>query len=238
VTIAVLLAAALAAYTLKGGFGFGPALILVPAVAAVSGPYEALAVTALVDAAVGVAMLARLGLRRAERRDAAILGAGVAVGAAAGGAVAGALPERLLLAAIGVSVLALAARMALAAPREARPRAGHATAGAICGGLSGGLVGISGPFVVAAASGLPKSPMRRVLVAVFLAESLARGAVYAATGILDEEAVRLSLALLPAVVAGLGIGAFLHDRVDEQRFRRLVAAVLAAVAVRALAAAA
>lgn len=230
---AALAVAVVAAYFLKGFSGFGPALIFMPVASVVYGPRLALATSAVVDIVVGGALLFALRYSGEEKRLIVRMTAYVAAGAVVGASLAGVLPADALLALIALIVFVLGVRLWLAAGRQisAGLVARRSTAVAcVAGGVSGGLTGISGPFVVAGAARLDKSSFRRVLVAVFLVESIVKTIVYGLTGIPFGQVLALSLAIAPFIATGLGLGAAAHFRVSQRRFFQATGAVLVALA--------
>jgi hypothetical protein len=134
----------------------------------------------------------------------------------------------VLLLLIGISVLLLAVKLALSGSTAVPTGRWELPPwlGGILAGVSGGLVGISGPFMVAGTSRYEKSSMRRLLVVVFLIEGLVKLVVYSTNGILTSRCFNLSLKAVPAIIAGLVIGAWLHNRVSQQLFLRILAGIL------------
>jgi uncharacterized protein len=230
---AALAIAVVAAYFLKGFSGFGPALIFMPVASVVYSPQLALATSAVVDIVVGVGFLFALHYGAEEKRLVARMTAYVAAGAVVGASLAGVLPTDVLLALIALVVFVLGVRLWLATGRQVAAGlvARRSTAIAcIAGGMSGGLTGISGPFVVAGAAQLDKGAFRRILVAVFLVESIVKTVVYGVTGIPLGEVLTLSLAIAPFILVGLALGATAHFRVSQRRFFQVTGAVLIALA--------
>lgn len=226
------------AYFLKGFSGFGPALVFVPTVSVLLDPELALAGSALIDLVVGAGLLATFRYSPEERRLIARMVVAMAGGTIMGAALAGAIPPEAILLLIGVAVLGLGIDLALR-PREELPAihisgSQRLRAGCFAGGVTGGLVGISGPFVVGAVAGLDKSVFRRVLVAVFLVEQALKLAVYGAVGVWSEQALGLAVVAAPAIGVGLLAGYRLHLRVSQTAFRRVTGAILTLLAIRVL----
>lgn len=238
-TAAILLLDVTVAYFLKGISGFGPALVFMPVASLVCDPHVALVTSAVIDLIVGIVLARTLKYTSDEIRLAGKLVVGVGAGTVAGASVAGALPSEALLVLVAVTVLGVGCHLAL--------RAGHAPAaavggpriyaGCIAGGASGGLVGISGPFVVAGVSRLEKGAFRRVLVMVFLAEGVLKLGVYCVAGVWTASAIPLALLVSPGVVLGLALGLRTHVHLPERRFKQTVGAILTAMGIVALVAA-
>jgi uncharacterized membrane protein YfcA len=232
--LAALGVAVVAAYFLKGFSGFGPALIFMPVASVLYGPRLALATGAVADVVVGAALLLALHYTADERRLVARMTVYVALGTVVGASLAGVLPESVLLAFIAIVVFVLGVRLWLLADRRvpgALIASRSMVAGFVGAGVSGGLTGISGPFVVAGASQLDKGAFRRLLVAVFFVEAIVKIVVYGATGIPLGEVFTLFLAIAPFVAIGLGLGAVAHIHVSQRRFFRVLGVVLVALSI-------
>lgn len=227
----------LVAYFLKGLSGFGPALVFVPAVGLLLGPRVTLVASALIDLLVGLGMLLTLRYEREDWRFVLKMAGFVALGALIGSSLAGYVPARVVLGLIGLFVLLFGAsfiRYDLPLPPGLlRVRFFRPWTGCAVGGLSGGLVGISGPFILAVTRPLmDKSRFRRVMVAFFLFEGVVRLSVYGAVGMWNPEVVRLAVVACPAVIIGLIIGFCTHVTVTERRFNLMVGIVLVLIALR------
>lgn len=235
----VLIAAVVVAYFLKGFSGFGPALIFVPVVSVVFSPALALSGSAFVDLLVGAGLAGTLKATREELRLVARMAVAMGFGTVAGAVLAGLVDTTVLLTLIGATVLLLGLQLvARPAERLAAPVPAFMThrvyAACLAGGLTGGLVGISGPFIVAAAASLEKSVFRRVLVLLFLVESALKVIVYALVGIWSEQVLSLTLLVAPAILLGLVLGYRAHLHVDQRRFTFAVGALLTLIGAQAL----
>jgi uncharacterized protein len=94
-------------------------------------------------------------------------------------------------------------------------------------GITHGLFASGGPLLVYALSGaqLSKSAFRATLITVWLSLNGMLTVVFALDGTLQPSLPRVGM-LLPVLVAGVVIGEILHHRVNEQRFRQIVYAML------------
>ena len=232
--------AVFAAYFLKGFSGFGPALVMIPVFSLLFGPARALATATLIDLGVGFVLLATLRYRPGDGRLILRMSLGVALGSVLGASLAGVVPRDVVLAAIGVAVLAMGLlwivwRSPLPPGIAAAAGSRRLWAGCVLGGFTGGLVGISAPFIVVAARlMLDKDAFRRILVAVFLVEGVVKLAVYRSVGIWSADASALALLVCPAVAAGLLVGARSHLRVGERAFSLVVGVLLSLLGIRVL----
>lgn len=141
------------------------------------------------------------------------------------------LPQRLLLAMLGLPVLAFALSQ-LAGLRlrfsPGRQRRAEVIAG-IVSGFFGGFSGIWGPPVVAYLSSLdlPKREHVRVQGMCYMAGSVFLTLAHLRSGVLDGDTVPFSLALVLPALIGMWVGFRLQDRLDQQTFRKATLAVLA-----------
>lgn len=232
-------AATVLAYFVKGFSGFGPALVFVPSVSYLFDPKTALVSSTLVDLVVGLGLAKVLTYDRAERKLVLRLALCMGAGSVAGATLADAVPAALLLRIITVVILGFGLSLALfhrPIPVRVEARSSRALdVGCVLGGITGGLVGISAPFVVLFARPLmEKGQFRRILVGLFLLEAIVRLSAYAVVGVWTGSTLTVALYALPAVLVGLVVGFRCHGRVDEKRFSVIVGLVLVALAMRLL----
>jgi hypothetical protein len=155
------------------------------------------------------------------------------VGAVLGFALFTTLPTAWLTPALGVFVVGVAvlelARMTLGRSEVARPLGPVGFAGATVGaGVLQGAVASGGPVLVYAMGrlGLPKARFRATLALVWLTLNSALVVSYAATGRLNGAKLPFVALLVPVVVASLAFGNWLHHRLDESAFRKVVLGLL------------
>lgn len=134
---------------------------------------------------------------------------------------------------LGVLVIAVAtlelARELSGAAAQARPLGPVEFTGATVGaGVMQGAVASGGPMLVYALGrlGLPKARFRATLACVWLALNSALVVSYVATGRLDGRTAPYVVLLVPVVIAALAFGNWLHHRLDEVAFRKLVLGLL------------
>lgn len=98
----------------------------------------------------------------------------------------------------------------------------------LAAGVSHGLFASGGPLLVYGLAGTPldKARLRATLIAVWLALNGLLTIIFLFDGSLIPNLPRL-VTYLPVVLVGLVAGEWLHSRIDEQRFRQLVFALLA-----------
>lgn len=132
---------------------------------------------------------------------------------------------------LGVMILVLALRELF---RAARPAGSTwaANAGMVVAGVVHGIFATGGPPLVWALGqeALEKRTFRATLTVVWLALNTVLMATFALNGRLTAGTLTTSALLLLPGILGIGIGQWLHDRVDEQRFRTAVWGLLALAA--------
>jgi uncharacterized membrane protein YfcA len=221
VALAVFFGAALNALS-----GFGFALVTVPIMALVVGPKEAVVLSAIV----GLLSNGGVAIRSRGEADVPItkrLLVGSLLGMPLGLLVLDNVAEDPLRVAIAVVVLLTAAAMASgwALPTPTPP----ADVGAgFISGVFNTSIGISGPPVVMElqARQLPKGPFRATTVVLFAVSGVVALVLFAIGGQYNRTVLVAAAVALPAWPLGWYVGDRLHRRVSEERFRRLVLALL------------
>lgn len=134
---------------------------------------------------------------------------------------------------LGVLVVAIAVielwRSVSGAHAEARPLGSLQFTGVMVGaGIMQGAAASGGPMLVYALGrlGLPKQTFRASLAVVWLVLNVVLVASYVATGRLDAGTARYTALLVPVVLVALALGNWLHHRLDEDAFRKVVLALL------------
>ncbi len=94
----------------------------------------------------------------------------------------------------------------------------------IAGGIVHGIYASGGPLVVYYASKqfTNKRVFRSTLSGLWLILTVVLMLNFVATGKLTAETLTMSAALLPTLFLGIGVGEFLHERIDEKMFRLFV----------------
>jgi len=149
------------------------------------------------------------------------------------------LPGKVLLGVVGLAVLGLAVQL-LRTGQPTLTRTGRSiplTVSCLLAGLSGGLVGMSGPFIVAGTARFDKGEMRRLLVAVFLIEGVVKVVLYTVTGTITVQSLQLTAVGGPAILAGLTVGIWLHRRVSQALFIKVIGWLLVIIAIQPIASA-
>jgi uncharacterized membrane protein YfcA len=141
-----------------------------------------------------------------------------------------ALPDRLLLAVLGGAVAAFGlSQLAGWRPRFPSHRQGAVefAVGSV-GGFFGGLSGIWGPPIIMylIALHLPKTEMVRAQSLSFLLGSVVLFGAHLRSGVLNAVTFPASALLVVPTMAAMFAGYRVHDRLDQELFRRATLAVL------------
>lgn len=234
-TLVLLAAVVLAAATLKAATGFGPAIILVSLGGLLIGARDAIVLSALLDVVGGWLLIPAVGGIAQARRWLPMSGALVA-GTAVGAVALPFVPATVVAIAVGVMAATIGVWFLAGRPgRRATAEPGRAITAGLAAGVSGGLVGVNGPILVAALGrSLDRTDLRAALVPVFLAAALVQVAVYAAAGLVTGRILAMAAIALPALVAGRVIGDRWFRRAGERPFELVVGVVVFAAALRLL----
>ncbi|MDF1718546.1 MAG: sulfite exporter TauE/SafE family protein [Antarcticimicrobium sp.] len=103
----------------------------------------------------------------------------------------------------------------------------EAAVGAFAGSI-GGVSGVWGPPTVAYLTALntPKADQIRVQGVIYGLGALVLMVAHVASGVLNRETLPFSAALLVPTLLGMWLGGRIHDRIDQQAFRRATLVVL------------
>lgn len=233
----------LLAYTIKGLTGFGPALLVVPFFTVVAGVKYALPASAAFDALAGLILLVTL-YKQISWKFCLPLMAAMGIGSYIGASAVFMVSSDLIRIFIGIFIFLFGGyllvesrnpesrRRTLSAIENSRLLPGALLAGFL-GGISGGLVGISGPILVVYLKYyFSKDFFRTQLIAIFLIENIVRLFIYFKGGLLEFQETNFLIACMPALVIGLWVGHKFHLRISEKHFNRIVSVILILVSVK------
>jgi uncharacterized membrane protein YfcA len=235
--LAVLVLAGLAAFT-QAISGFGFSLLIVPPLAMLLGPKEAVVLGNTMGMVVNAATLARM-------HDAVDWGLGLRLFAAAAVGMPIGLGVLILVAPaplqVGISLVVLASTLAMAAGvKIQRPGlTGDITAGLLSGILNTS-TSMSGPPLVIYLQGRGVTPgmFRATLTAFFMASGIMAASLFLLGGRFTGQIALLTLISAPALLGGWLGGHRLFHRLTPAIFRVVVLTVLFSTALIALVAAA
>ena len=206
----------------KGGFGGGLGIIAVPLMSLVIPPAKAAAIMLPL-----LCLMDLIGLRAYRQRwDGRVLKVmlpGAAVGIGLGSLAFGYLDESLVRLLLG-TIAAVFAGKYFVGGRADRPAEAHRPA---LGGFWGMVAGFTS--TLAHAGGPPVNvyllPLRLdktifvgTVVVFFAVTNAAKLGPYAALGLFGREVLTTSLVLAPVAAAGMGLGVWLHSRVNDRVF--------------------
>lgn len=210
-------------------------MVLIPILSTLYGPKTAVPVLLLTDYVLTAPMAWRA-RRLCAWREIVPLTAGHVLALPIGLTILVAADAGLLTRAMGFLVLAVVVVMAFGYRRTTAPTpAGSFLVGNSAGFLSGA-VGIGGPPVILFwLSGQDTAPRVRANIFVFFALTGALsfvGLTYA--GLMTRSVLELTLALMPAYLAGLLVGARAFRGTGEEAFRQAALAIVAGVGILAV----
>jgi len=225
------------AYFLRGATGFGAGVVAIPALAL------AMPLNVVIPVVTTLSIVASLGqsvreIRHVDWRALRGLALPSLAGLALGLWLFASLDQRLLLRAFAAFIIAYGLwSLAPRRPRIALPRAALAGAAGGTGGLVATLFGgMAGPFyaIYLKALALDKRRFRASISSVLLCLGLVRAGGYGSLGFYDRRALTLLVLLSPVMVVAMLAGDRWHARLDQAKFERVVALLLAASGVALL----
>jgi len=227
----------LGAYALRGATGFGAGVVAIPALALV------MPLTVVIPVVTTLGIVASFAqslheIRHVDWRALRGLALPSAVGVVVGLWLFASLQPQLLLHAFAAFIIAYGLWSLL--PRRPRTGLPHPVLAVAAGG-TGGLVatlfgGMAGPFyaIYLRALALDKQHFRASISSVLLCLGLVRAGGYGSLGFFDRRALALLALLFPVMAVGMLAGERLFMRLDQARFERVVALLLAASGVALL----
>jgi uncharacterized membrane protein YfcA len=231
---AAIFAGAVAAAAISGAVGFGGALLLLPLLARTEGPELAVPLLTFAQL-VGNASRAVFGLHAIAWRLAIFFLVTAIPASIAGSYCFLALPKSLVTRLVGAALL-LFVVLKLRGPSAMRLAGWRlAVAGAVVGFLSG-LVGSAGPLGAAAFLSLDLAPVTYIATEASTAVAMhaTKMLVYGRHVTLDERAWTMAALLAVAMILGSWIGKRSVERLSAEKFRVVVAVLLAAIGLQML----
>jgi uncharacterized membrane protein YfcA len=225
-TLAFLILCAVFAGVVKGAVGFAMPLILMSGLSAVLPVPVALAGLMVPSLVMNLwqALRGGVGALRLTAREHWRLVVLVLVFIALSGQLVLALPERVLALMIGVPITVYAAsqlvgwRLRIAPAYRRRAEFGTG----VLAGFFGGFSGIWGPPIAAYLTALdtPKAEQVRAQGMLYGMAGCALVLTHLRTGVANAETLTFSTILLLPAMAGMALGLWLQDRMDQARFRK------------------
>lgn len=228
-------AVVLAAGIVRGYTGFGAGLVMVPLLAIMWGPVEALATSVVVGIAATLQLVPRA-LKLANWRDAAPMMISTVVFTPMGTALLisldpGIVKKMIAVLVLGVTLITLYGWTY----RGPRGPAASATAGAI-GGAINGLAGVGGPPLVLYLLSLPEKPevhRANIVMALATSSTMTTIGLFVAGAISPRVITHSALLLLPSIIA-VWLGARLFTIIPGKAFRLVILWFLVAISLAIL----
>ena len=221
----------------KAGFGGGLALISVPMLSLVISPLKAAAI--MLPILCVMDLFGIWGYRRTWWRDTmGALFAGVVLGTIVGALTFGSINEDVLRLAIGVLAVGFSIHFFLArAPRSQRAPPGPAIGFALAAGAGfASFIIHAGALPLLAIYLLPQRLDKTFYVGtaiIFVTiVNFAKIPAYAMLGLFTREALLTALILMPFAPIGIWLGMWLHKRIPDRHFKRLVNLIVVAIGMK------
>lgn len=242
-SLLILVSITLLAYTIKGLTGFGPALLVVPFFTMVAGVKYALPASAAFDALAGLILLLTV-YKQISWKFCLPLMIAMGAGSFLGARAVFMVSPNLIRIFIGIFIFLFGGYLLIGSRNtksgkkmirgeENRRLMPGAIIAGFLGGISGGLVGISGPILVIYLKYyFSKDFFRTQLIAIFLVENIVRLLIYFKGGLLEFQETNFLIACIPALLIGLWIGHKFHLRISEMHFNRIVSVILILVSAK------
>ena len=207
--------------------GFGGALLSIPLLGIFFPLKFIVPMEAVLEVALSAGLISSV-IRRVDKTQLRQLLPGVLIGSLLGVYFLGFFVDQYLKLMLGVVIIVVALNLLRKTQRNLTALSGWGLSAGIMGGVLGGLFGTSGPAYVAYLSSqtLEKEVFRATLIFIFAVEYSWRLALYAWEGLLGYDELEFAFFLGPALILSTVLGHFLHIRISEHLFRRVVAILM------------
>jgi len=223
------------AFFLKGIVGIGVGTVAIPLLSLIIGAKEVVVLSAIVNV-IGSLVMFRIDPLPASRRYWWPIAGLMIAGAVLGGIALKLTPLKSFEKILGIAILAAGIWFVIwrgkqksdsfleQMPDEARFKDDVI---GLCGGFTGGFVGINLPiFVLYFGSYLAKSPMRRLMVLILMPLHIAQVIIYSTLGLMEVQILIYALIALPGLLLGIYFGNRTFFRISEKIFGTILGAVL------------
>ena len=230
-TIAYGLACILGAAFVRGYSGFGFSLLAVTALSLRLAPAEIVPSIFLMEIAASLHLLPSI-WRQVQWRALGVLLVGYTVVVPFGVRLLASMPQAPMKVALGVAALISTLLLMRGFALRRMPGTGATLATGGASGLLNGAFGIGGPPVILFFFSSPAGDAigRASIIAFFLATDAIGLVFLGREGLVTQESLLRALIFLPALVAGIWLGAHSFKRSDQALFRRWVLRLLALLA--------
>lgn len=223
------------AFFLKGIVGIGVGTVAIPLLSLIIGAKEVVVLSAIVNV-IGSLVMFRIDPLPASRRYWWPIAGLMIAGAVLGGIALKLTPLKSFEKILGIAILAAGIWFVIwrgkqksdsfleQMPDEARFKDDVI---GLCGGFTGGFVGINLPiFVLYFGSYLAKSPMRRLMVLILMPLHIAQVIIYSTLGLMEVQILIYALIALPGLLLGIYFGNRTFFRISEKIYGTILGAVL------------
>lgn len=216
----------------RGYSGFGFSLLSITALTLVFPPALVIPAIFMLEVAASLHMLPSI-WRAVHWRSLALLLAGALIGTPLGVHALANFPQAPMTLGLAVFVLIATFLLWRGFALKTMPSAPATLGVGTAAGIANGAFGIGGPPVVMFyfASPAGHAAGRASLIAYFLLTDVVGLAFLAREGLVTQTSGLLALAFLPALIAGVWLGARSFKTADPERFRKIVLLILALLAV-------
>lgn len=220
------------AAVLRGFTGFGFALAAVPLLSLQMPPARVVPIVVILQAIVAFTDL-RGSWHACDWRSTRWIVAGLVIGTPIGIMLLTSLPPDQMRLGIGLLIGASVALLSAGLRLPERPSASLAWSVGVMSGIANGLAAIPGPPVVAYFLALPQAAQvaRASIIIIFAATGIAGLVTLMSRGLVQQDAVLLSLAALPSLFVGSRLGVIGFRRSNPKLHRPVALVVLGLLAI-------
>ncbi|MBN1408646.1 MAG: sulfite exporter TauE/SafE family protein [Calditrichaceae bacterium] len=228
------------AYFVKGFSGFGPAMILIPSLTLLYDAETAISASTYFDIIAGIILF--ISVRKSiDWKFVIPITLLLFIGAYFGAHLLKSIPTQLLEKNIGYGLILFSGILIFQKQNDDEPviqskiKRIISLPIALIAGFSGGMIGISGPFLVLFMKlNYKKTYFRTQLIGIFAFGAIWRFSLYRIHNIAFEMDIILIIILTAILLFGLWFGQHLHFKVNEKNFTRIIALILLIPAVNLL----
>lgn len=216
----------------RGYSGFGFSLLAITSISLIFPPSRIIPAIFMLEIAASLHLLPGI-WRDVHWRSLALLLAGTVLGTPLGVLALATVPPAPMTLALSVFVLAASLLLWRGFVLRSMPGAPATLAVGAATGIANGAFGIGGPPVILFyfASPAGHAAGRASLIAFFMLTDIVGLAFLSREGLVTREAGVMALAFLPALAAGVWLGARIFRTADPALFRKIVLVILACLAV-------
>lgn len=216
----------------RGYSGFGFSLLAITSLSLIFSPAQVIPAIFMLEIAASLHMLPAI-WRDVHWRSLSVLLIGTVVGTPLGVSLLANVPPQPMTLALAVFVLAATMLLWRGFALKMMPGTPATLAVGAATGIANGAFGIGGPPVILFyfASPAGHAAGRASLIAFFIVTDVTGLLFLAREGLVTKDSSVLALAFLPALAAGVWLGARSFKTADPARFRKIVLIILACLAV-------